>query len=55
LKKELLAHFAVVVDGERPGTFKAVPYNESYKDDMQMVAGELDIFSASTLEDSVHL
>src|SRR6185295_15198320 len=35
-------HFAVVVNGERAGTFKAVPYNESYKDDMQLVAGELD-------------
>jgi len=40
--KELMDHFNVVVEGDRPGAFKTLPYNEAYKDDMQAVATELE-------------
>src|SRR5262249_17393700 len=40
--KELMDHFSVVVHGDKPGTFKAVPYSEAWKGDMEAVAKELD-------------
>lgn len=40
--KELTDHFTVVVEGDKPGTFKAVPYSEAWKDDMESVANELE-------------
>jgi hypothetical protein len=40
--RELMDHFNVVVQGDRPEAFKTVPYNEAYKDDMQAVATELE-------------
>ena len=40
--QELIGHFNIVIDGDRPGTFKTVPYNHAYNDDMQTVAGELE-------------
>jgi hypothetical protein len=40
--QELMGHFNVVVSGDQSGTFKTVPYNEAYKDDMQAVASELE-------------
>jgi hypothetical protein len=40
--QELMGHFNVVVSGDQSGTFKTVPYNEGYKDDMQAVASELE-------------
>jgi hypothetical protein len=45
--KELMDHFSVVVDGAQAGMFKASPYNEAYKDDMQAVASELDAAAGS--------
>lgn len=38
----LMDHFSVVVEGEKPGTFKAVPYTVAYKEDMEAVARELE-------------
>src|SRR5215467_9804469 len=40
--QDLMGHFNVVVNGDQSGTFKTVPYNEAYKDDMQAVASELE-------------
>ena len=40
--KQLMDHFSVVVAGDRPNSFKSIPYSEAYKDDMQLVAVELD-------------
>jgi hypothetical protein len=41
-KAELLDHFAVVVKGDAPGIFKAVPYSKAYSSDMTAIAAELD-------------
>jgi hypothetical protein len=40
--KDLMDHFSVVAPGDKPGTFKAVPYAEAWKEDMEAVAKELD-------------
>jgi hypothetical protein len=45
--KELMDHFTAVVAGDKPGTFKAVPYAELWKDDMEAVAKELDATAAA--------
>ncbi len=45
--KDLMDHFSVVVAGDKPGTFKAVPYSEAWKDDMEAVAKELDAAAAA--------
>lgn len=39
--KALMDHFSVVVEDAKPGAFKAVPYHEAYKEDMEAVAKEL--------------
>ena len=41
-KAELLDHFAVVVPGDAPGAFKAVPYSKAYSSEMTAIATELD-------------
>ena len=41
-KADLLGHFAVVVKGETPGTFQAVPYSKAYPTQMAAIATELD-------------
>ena len=38
---ELRDHFSVVAPGEAPGSFRAVPYSEAWRDDMLAVAREL--------------
>ena len=45
--KDLMDHFSVVVAGDKPGTYKAVPYSEAWKDDMEAVARELDAAAAA--------
>src|SRR6185295_9949211 len=45
--KELMDHFSAVVAGDKPGTFKAVPYAQMWKDDMEAVAVELDAAAAA--------
>jgi len=45
--KELMDHFSVVVAGDKPGTYKAVPYSVAWKDDMEAVAKELDAAAAA--------
>jgi hypothetical protein len=45
--KELMDHFSVVLAGDKPGTFKAVPFSEAWKDDMEAVAKELDAAAAA--------
>ncbi|MBX7115254.1 MAG: hypothetical protein K1X64_13075 [Myxococcaceae bacterium] len=45
--KELMGHFSAVVAGDKPGTFKAVPYNVFYKDDMEALAKELEVAAAA--------
>ena len=39
---ELMSHFSVVVPGEQPGSFRAVPYSQAYQTDMEAVAKELE-------------
>lgn len=45
--QDLMGHFNTVRNGNQPGTFKTVPYNEAYEDDMQAVASELEAAAAS--------
>jgi len=51
--QQLMDHFSVVVDDDRPGSFKTVPYSEAYKEDMQAVATELDAAAGSLGEDEM--
>lgn len=39
---QLMDHFSTVVNADKPGSFKTVPYNEAYKPDMEAVATELE-------------
>jgi len=39
---ELTGHFSVVVDADRQGRYRAVPYTQAYAADMQVVAQELE-------------
>lgn len=41
-KAELLDHFAVVVNGDVPGTFKALGYTKAYARETAAIAAELD-------------
>src|SRR5262249_52752138 len=40
--QDLMGHFNIVVNGEKPDRFKPLAYNEAYKEDMQAVASELE-------------
>ncbi len=53
--KALMDHFSIVIAGEEPGTFRAVPYNEAYRDDMEAVAKELEAAAAELGEDEAAL
>ncbi len=46
----LMDHFSVVVPGDRPNTFKAVPYHEAYGQEMSAIAATLEE-AAMTLGD----
>jgi hypothetical protein len=39
---ELTSHFTVVVNGDKSGTFRTVPYTEAYREDMETIAKELE-------------
>jgi hypothetical protein len=47
---QLTDHFSIVVPGDAPNSFRPVKYSEAYKDDMEVVAKELE-GGASQLED----
>jgi hypothetical protein len=53
--KELMDHFSVVVEGEQPGTFRAVPYSQAYREDMEAVAKELEAAASGLGEDEAAL
>ncbi len=53
--KELMDHFSVVVAGDKPGTFRAVPYNEAYREDMEATARELEAAASGLGEDEAAL
>ncbi|HVK78010.1 MAG TPA: hypothetical protein VM734_32105 [Kofleriaceae bacterium] len=38
----LTSHFSVVVPGKTPGTYDAVPFSTTYREDMEAIAKELD-------------
>lgn len=41
-KTELVDHFAIVVSGDKPGTFKALDYSKAFPNEMAAIASELD-------------
>jgi hypothetical protein len=48
---DLMDHFSVVMNGDKAGTYKSVPYSIAYKKDMQAIAMELEA-AATALDDS---
>ncbi len=52
---QLMDHFSVVVAGEEPGTYRAVPYTEAYRDDMEAIAKELEAAAAGFGDDEAAL
>lgn len=52
---ELTGHFNVVVQGEKPGTYRAVPYTDAYREDMENIATELEAAAAGLGDDEVAL
>jgi hypothetical protein len=53
--KQLTDHFSVVVAGDKAGTFRAVPYNEAYREDMEATAKELEAAASRLGEDEAAL
>lgn len=51
----LMDHFSVVVAGDKPGTYRAVPYNEAYREDMEAIATELEAAVTGLGEDEAAL
>lgn len=47
----LMDHFSVVIAGDTPGSYRAVPYSQAYGEDMQAVARELEAAASSLGED----
>jgi hypothetical protein len=52
---QLMDHFSVVAAGEEPGTYRAVPYTEAYRDDMEAIAKELEAAAAGFGDDEAAL
>jgi hypothetical protein len=52
---ELMGHFTVVVNADKPGTYRTVPYTEAYREDMQSIASELEAAAAGLGEDEAAL
>jgi hypothetical protein len=48
-------HFSVVVAGDKPGTYRAVPYSEAYREDMESIAKELEAAASGLGEDEAAL
>jgi hypothetical protein len=53
--KQLTDHFSVVVAGDKAGTYRAVPYNEAYREDMEATAKELEAAASQLGEDEAAL
>ena len=51
----LMDHFSVVVKGDGPNDFKAVPYHEAYGTEMFGIAGELEAAAAALGDDEAAL
>lgn len=51
----LMDHFSVVVQGDAPNEFKAVPYHEAYAQEMNAVASELEAAATSLGDDETAL
>lgn len=52
---ELMGHFSVVVAGDKPGTYRAVPYTEAYKEEMESIAQELEAAAGAFGDDEAAL
>lgn len=52
---QLMGHFSVVESGATPGSYRAVPYSQAYRDDMESVAKELDAAAAGLGADEAAL
>jgi len=52
---ELMGHFNVVMKGDKPGTFRAVPYTEAYRDDMESIAKDLEAAGSGLGDDEAAL
>lgn len=52
---ELMGHFSVVVAGDEPGTYRAIPYTEAYRDDMEAIAKSLEDAASGLGEDEAAL
>ena len=52
---ELMGHFSVVVAGDEPGTYRAVPYTEAYREDMEAIAKTLEDAASGLGEDEAAL
>lgn len=48
---DLMGHFNVVVPGDKPGTYKTVPYSQAYREDMETAAKELEAAAADLGDD----
>ncbi|HEY6640851.1 hypothetical protein [Povalibacter sp.] len=51
----LMDHFSVVVAGDKPGTYRAVPYNEAYRLEMEAIATELKAAASGFGDDEAAL
>lgn len=52
---ELMDHFSVVVHGEKPGTYRAVPYTQAYREEMESIAKDLEAAAAGLGDDEAAL
>jgi hypothetical protein len=52
---EIMGHFTVVVNGEKQGTYRTVPYTEAYREDMEIIAKELEQAAAGLGSDEAAL
>ncbi len=51
----LMDHFSIVENGNAPGTYRAVPYTEAYRVDMEVVANELEAAAAGLKDEEAAL
>jgi hypothetical protein len=52
---ELTGLFTVVVNDDQPGTYRTVPYTEVYREDMELIANELEAAAAGLGADETAL
>jgi hypothetical protein len=48
---ELMTHFTTVINGEKPGAYRSIPYTEAYRLDMESIAVELEAAAAGLGDD----